>query len=279
MAVKEKEQSSIITQEEIDIKCKSIQKSSHRLQSIIRNCNSPKFNNLDKYLSFLSNDFVKENNYGKNISRTKIYKQGSIIFVNFGTNLGSEFSGNHLAIVLNKNDNDKNQCLTVVPLTSKPKGNYNLRKNLINNIFSTLQKELETHKKACAEYSDIIQSLENPIEGKSKISISEETIHYLIKSSSTITQYENGNNTHTFEIEKALIQNEVMLKKIHEFYKAFDKNTYAKITSLITIDKKRILKPINALDPIGTTIIDKNSFTKIIIEIIKSFAELEVEVA
>lgn len=48
----------------------------------------------------------------------KTYKRGSIIYVDFGVNIGQEFSGPHFCIVLNKSDHKHNEKLTVVPLTS-----------------------------------------------------------------------------------------------------------------------------------------------------------------
>lgn len=49
----------------------------------------------------------------------KRYPRGSIVKVRFGTNIGSEFSGNHYAIVISKNDTKMNPVLHVIPITSK----------------------------------------------------------------------------------------------------------------------------------------------------------------
>ncbi|MEG0732359.1 MAG: type II toxin-antitoxin system PemK/MazF family toxin [Vagococcus sp.] len=54
----------------------------------------------------------------------KIYKRGSIIYVDFGINVGNELSGNHFAIVLNNTDNARNGVLSVVPISSKDKKSY-----------------------------------------------------------------------------------------------------------------------------------------------------------
>lgn len=37
------------------------------------------------------------------------YKRGTIIYVDFGVNIGSELSGGHFAIILNKKDSKKKQ--------------------------------------------------------------------------------------------------------------------------------------------------------------------------
>ena len=47
------------------------------------------------------------------------FKRGEIIKVDFGINVGSELSNTHFAIVLNNDDNNSVDNITVLPLTSK----------------------------------------------------------------------------------------------------------------------------------------------------------------
>lgn len=49
----------------------------------------------------------------------KRYARGRIIKVRFGVNIGSEFSGEHFAIVISKNDTAYSPVLHVIPITSK----------------------------------------------------------------------------------------------------------------------------------------------------------------
>ena len=87
--------------------------------------------------NFQSKSFTYEN--GRNSPKFKAYKRGTIVFVNFGTSIGTELSGNHFAIVLNKNDNPFNGSLSIVPLTSKNKKyNLPLDKELISRIIDNL---------------------------------------------------------------------------------------------------------------------------------------------
>jgi hypothetical protein len=58
-------------------------------------------------------------------TRFKKYSRGQIVKVRFGVNIGSEFSGDHYAIIVSKKDTMINPILHVIPLTSK-KHNYNL---------------------------------------------------------------------------------------------------------------------------------------------------------
>ena len=52
-------------------------------------------------------------------TRFKRYSRGQIVKVRFGVNIGSEFSGDHYAIVISKQDTMLNPILHVIPLTSK----------------------------------------------------------------------------------------------------------------------------------------------------------------
>lgn len=51
------------------------------------------------------------------------FNRGSLVFVEFGVNIGGELSNNHWAIVLDKTDSPYKKTLTVVPITSKENDN------------------------------------------------------------------------------------------------------------------------------------------------------------
>ncbi len=79
----------------------------------------------------------------KNSQKYRVYNRGTIIKVDFGVNLGSEMSQVHFAIVLNNYDNQKNNVLTVIPLTSKQsKFNINLGPLVINELINKIKFEL-----------------------------------------------------------------------------------------------------------------------------------------
>ncbi len=66
----------------------------------------------------------------------KRYSRGRIVKVSFGVNIGSEFSGDHFAIVVSKNDTAYNPVLHVIPITSKFHKNYlNIGSALINEEY------------------------------------------------------------------------------------------------------------------------------------------------
>ena len=74
-----------------------------------------------------------------------VFKQGTLLFVDFGENVGYEYRYKHFAIVLNNNDSDTSASVIVVPLTSKDRHNRHvkLEKSVINSIvMSNLQTYL-----------------------------------------------------------------------------------------------------------------------------------------
>jgi hypothetical protein len=78
----------------------------------------------------------------------KRYSRGMIVKVKFGVNIGSEFSGDHYAIVISKKDTMMNPILHVIPLTSK-RHNYNIK---LDNLL--YDKEKINNLKSIFEYTD-----------------------------------------------------------------------------------------------------------------------------
>lgn len=100
-------------------------------------------NLLDKFKSFEDSKLNESKTLLYEIARKKKtykrYARGAIVRVKFGVNVGSEFSGDHFAIVLSKRDTMMSSTLHVIPLTSK--------KHLKNiNIGNILYSETEINK-------------------------------------------------------------------------------------------------------------------------------------
>ena len=80
----------------------------------------------------------------------KKYKRGSIVKVRFGVNPGSEFSGDHYATLLNKDDSIYNPVLNVIPITSASNkyninlGNIIYDENKVNNLKALLENETDS---------------------------------------------------------------------------------------------------------------------------------------
>ena len=92
----------------------------------------------------------------------KRYGRGRIVRVRFGVNVGSEFSGDHFAVVVSKNDTAYNPILHVIPITSKKHrtcidiGNVLINDEEIQklqNLFENTQDNSEKKKiKDCLKY-------------------------------------------------------------------------------------------------------------------------------
>ncbi len=106
-----------------------------------------------------------------NPTHYKRFVRGQIVRVKFGVNIGSEFSGEHYAIVISKQDTMINPVIHVIPLTSK-KAKYNLDldellydKEEINKLKNLLINE--TNIKRIKEISNCIKYYSNQKHKKS----------------------------------------------------------------------------------------------------------------
>ncbi|MDF7637146.1 type II toxin-antitoxin system PemK/MazF family toxin [Leuconostocaceae bacterium ESL0958] len=114
---------------------------------------------IETYGHFLNNELT---------GRQKFYpilKQGTIIMINFGINVGEELSGPHFGIVINANDDKRIGKITVLPLTSKyHKGHVRLGKNIVDEtlaLISTKQAELKEIRNELDRSTGITDNLIN----------------------------------------------------------------------------------------------------------------------
>lgn len=98
----------------------------------------------------------------KNPTTFKRYARGRIVKIKFGVNVGSEFSGDHFAIVVSKRDTMKNPVLHVIPITSKKHlknieiGSILYNEDLLMELSQKLELESDSKKvrkiKQCIKY-------------------------------------------------------------------------------------------------------------------------------
>ena len=247
-----------------------------RFELIVKDIKIPKLKYLHRSLDFKSNIHFQENE-GK-IYKYQKYKRGSVVMVNFGTNIGYELSGNHFAIVLNKDDNNKNGLLTVIPLTSKCKPQYlelndsilDLVLNAQNKYLKMLtdsQKTYSQHKKELLETLETAQihmkKIEELMSEDDYISKYSEILDKMFKETNEyITQLEELNSI-TDKESKEIDENMKKIFLVLEKYNTKNKTSYAMIRNITTISKLKVLKPINKFDPIGKMYISDDSLNKI----------------
>lgn len=127
--------------------------------------NNFKMSRIPIWISSFGYWLQKENNH--NLPKYyRVFQRGTIVMVNFGVQLGAEFSGNHFAVVLNKKDNKYNPVLTVVPLSSKEKRWYaNLGYEVLKDIQSLFERRTNESKELLKRLEASVNYLKKNIEG------------------------------------------------------------------------------------------------------------------
>lgn len=201
-----------------------------------------KFKHLPSWLDNTSYFYQKEAN--KHLPHQYyFFRRGTVVRVNFGINMGSEFSNIHFAVVLDKHDSPKKRTLTVLPLTSKQKiGRFSLGKEVFNQTSSILANQLKLLAKEILE-------LQNQQE----------------KLTDNSAEYKSIEN----RIQQLRNEEPKIAKVIHQ-YERYDKNSFVRLTDITTISKMRI-EPINKYDPSGTIRLSSDQMNSISRELLKLY--------
>lgn len=237
-----------------------IENSNHRFKKISLPEGKGKFDMLPRWLDNVSYRYNQEaeNNFPQKYYH---YSRGTIIRVDFGINMGSEFCGPHFAIVLDKKDNARKRTLTVVPLTSKPKkGRFPLGKEIFNQTTEILKSQfnntfqtVKSFSKNIDEDSTILDKL------KANPTPKDNDIEYMEKRVAERKEQVKDINK---ELEK--------LRKVISIYSNYNKNSFARLTDITTISKFRI-KRINKFDPSGKIRLSEQQMQSISKELMNLF--------
>lgn len=117
----------------------------------------PKFKWLGNWLEKQSSIFRNEANKKKNNKPN--FRRGEIIKVDFGINVGSELSNTHFAIVLNNDDNNSVDNITVLPLTSK----NGYKRLFLGDLLKTFKNDKKYDKNTYALITQITTISKNKI--------------------------------------------------------------------------------------------------------------------
>ncbi|WP_427814960.1 type II toxin-antitoxin system PemK/MazF family toxin (plasmid) [Enterococcus sp. 22-H-5-01] len=216
----------------------------------------PKYKYLPQWLlnqsTYLKKDRVtKKRNY-------KIFKRGTIIYVDFGINVGNELSGNHFAIVLNNFDNAKNGLLTVVPISSKKKPNYVpvgiiVGLQSIKHVISYSDKQQEKLRIL------ILAAIASGLLDGDKLS---DPLIEISSKGTPLTNQEAIKKAQHFQLlcdttEELSKKTQQLLteirqsRKVFDTYKRYTKESFIMPSNIQSISKNRV-KRLNKLDPIGS---------------------------
>lgn len=215
----------------------------------------------------------------------KVYSQGAIVKVDFGVNVGSELSGHHFAVVLNKKDNRNNSKLTVVPLSSKDyKTSIELNEFISEKSNTELLKSVVKYANISISFLHVMQKLQEAIGVNTKVT--KKTIRDIedeYGDAITVSDYEqatlflkkeysdwNEDLSTILDKSKLAKQDLMMMRECRSQYEKYRKTSYAKIADITTVSKNRLMK-INKLDPIGKIRISKESMESINVAIENQF--------
>ena len=187
---------------------------------------------MENYTTQLERDVLGERR------RNSVFPQGTLVYVDFGINYGSEFSSYHYAITLNKNDSKRDNTITVVPLTSKEgKQNIKLTAGISRGLASLTLDYLEEQIKLNDNNMKKIESDLNKLEEREKNGepFTEDLRQLKIFYQKVL-------------LERNIVEN--AKDRVKKYIKDFDKETYIKIDAITTIDKNKIFKRKDNLDPL-----------------------------
>ena len=217
-----------------------------------------KFRFLPNWLEKESNLFLSET---QNIRKDyNTLKRASLIFVDFGINIGSELSNRHWAVVLNKNDSPKSRNLTVIPISSKEK-KFSVK---IDEVIQSKSDPflISILKKLGFEYFSIIHYALTEIR-PFDLGESEDIYKELLEEYKDFYDYEKAKEMYNDGAGMEVLATAIKkLKNLFNHYERFNKVSYAKCDQIKTISKDRIIY-LNDLDPCGKIKVSNETLDRI----------------
>lgn len=186
----------------------------------------------------------------------KYYRRGQIIQVKFEPQTGYEIKGIHYAIVITKRDQPYIGTLTVVPLTSKS-GNHltPIGSCISDSVFLELLREKNY-------YYDLLLKAKMQTER--------------IQKAGSVLEATTQDELNQIERDlKAYLDNIKYFDDLENKYKNIKKSSYANIYQITTIDKSKIVNPMNHLDPIKRIKAPDSVMDKIDKGIIEAFTQVK----
>lgn len=200
--------------------------------------------------------------------RNQVYPRGTLVYVDFGINYGSEFSSYHYAITLSNDDNKKENTITVVPLTSK-KGKRNIKLNSsVSASLATVTRILVIeHCKAIEITNNQSKETINELSEQSKIAEETQDYEKIIEINEKIDEL----NKLYKQIGMLQEASKSAVERVKKYTEDLDKDTYIKVDAITTIDKNKIFKRKDDFDPLTRVTVSKDTLELIDNEIKKLF--------
>ena len=218
---------------------------------------STKYQFLPQTTKRISGMMLREARYQGRRNYRK-FKRGSLVFVEFGVNVGKELSNRHWAVVLDKSDYVSKGTLTVVPVSSK-KGFDAVKIDgaIADDPFSTIEKYLASSSKSVYfAFRSVEDSLTTPLSDETISSI--KFLHDRYGDEYDESNADEVNELFLVETMKKIIK----IHKLITHYKRFQSESYAKCSNITTISKDRIIF-INDMDPCGRFTVNDDTLDRI----------------
>lgn len=206
--------------------------------------------NLTYWLNSYSN-YLKQEKTFNSIYRP-VYKFGSVVEINLGFRLGSEFGGQHYGIVINKKDKKANPNLTIIPMRSM-KENIRYTEVAIGSEFYNLAKnkvELLANEKAEME-NNFIEKIKELEENLSN------------------SDFENNKKYYESELKELISQKNSINSNIEDLKSCLNRISKLKDGSIalpnqvLTISKMRVKDPIKTRDTLYGIVLSDSTMEKI----------------
>lgn len=169
------------------------------------------------------------------------YKYGSVIEMNLGFRVGSEFGGQHYGIVINKKDKKSNPNLTIIPMRSiKEKIHYS-EVNIGNEFFNLAQNKVNL---LVEQYNSMKNELEEEINKLEK-----NILENRDENKKFIQQKEFDSKMKKLISKSTELTNKIVdLKSCLKRISKLKDGSLALPTQILTISKMRVKDPIRGRD-------------------------------
>lgn len=186
--------------------------------------NTDKEDKPRKIISWIKN-WINYLTIEHNTDKYRKFKRGSVVYVNFGYNIGNELGGEHYAVVIDNHDQPYSSLLTIIPMTS-------LKENeTINDFKINIGSEL-----------------------KNKVS------NQLLLEISKLKAIINNQNNKQYDRIYSKLNNLIKIKKRFDGMK---ESSIIRVNQIKTISKLRIINPKHSEDFLSNIILSNNTLDKI----------------
>lgn len=202
---------------------------------------------INQYANYLN--FEEKFDPTRNIS----YKRGDVVFVNFGFNIGSEFGGEHYAVILDKESYHNSSTVTVIPLSSMKPGKSVHQNDVFlgNELYDKLQIKAMGKLEHAAEELLELQSMQ-----KLTTDFEDKMDSESIKKFSKLVDCMKSRH----DVLKTEVAN---TKKMAHELSIMKKGSIAKIEQIRSVSKIRIYQPKRKSDPLYGIRLSNTSMDKI----------------